>query len=157
MVFFFFLFSYCGLISTSKTFNEVSFKPNSAPGDLGHFGDNRVAHVELVGSWARAARRGVGMMHETGGTQADYGCKRGFFFFFLKKTPKVVKPIVLTRSHRETKRYDASITKSLFKAGINFLALVTGLNLNQLKAAKRKSSKNHRNKYEMGIYEGFSL
>lgn len=37
-----------------------------------------------------------------------------------KKTPQLVKHIVLTRSHSETKRYDASITKSLFKAGINF-------------------------------------
>lgn len=38
-----------------------------------------------------------------------------------------------------------------------FLALVTGLNLHQVKAGERKSSKNHKNKDGMGIYEGFNL
>lgn len=76
---------------------------------------------------------------------------------FLLKNPQLVKHIVLTRSHRETKKVRRQHYKIPFQGRNKFLALLTGLNLNQLKAGKRKSSKNHRNKYEMGIYEGFTL
>ena len=69
-------------------------------------------------SLACAAPGVLGWYTETEGTQPNSGCQpvaaKGFF-----KSPKLVKCVVLTGSHRD-KGCDASITKSLFKAGIRF-------------------------------------
>ena len=82
------------------------------------FGDDRAAEVESAQSLARAARCDAArdQRNSAGLLGARLRRPKGLF----KKKPQLVTRTVLTRSHRETKRYDASITKSLFKAEINF-------------------------------------